>query len=106
MINKLHAYCAAVLLCAATGLAGPAAAATHKAVHHKATTHHATALHKKSGRMSNEARLNAREHEITARLNRQALTNGEHADAGTIATADASLSDEDFAQQAFLDNDE
>jgi hypothetical protein len=106
MIKKLHACCAAVLLCAATGLAGPATAATqHKAVHHKAT-HHTTALHKKSGAMSNEARLNAREHEITARLNRQALTNGEQADAGTIATADASLSDEDFAQQAFLDNDE
>ena len=95
MINKLHVYCAAVLFCAAAGVAGPAFAATqHKAVHNKAT-HHALTVNHKRGGMSNEARLNAREHEITVQLNRQALTNGEHADAGTFATADASSSEND-----------
>ena len=93
MINKLHAYCAALLFCAAVAV--PASAATqHNTTHHKAT-HHAAAVNHKRGTMPNEARLNAREHEITARLNRQALTNGEHADAGTFATADASSSEND-----------
>jgi hypothetical protein len=95
MINKLHACCAAVLLCAAAGFSGPASAATqHKAIHQKAT-HHAAAVHHKIRQMPNEARLNAREHEITQRLNRDALTNGQHADAGTFATADASSSEND-----------
>ena len=96
MINRVHACAAAVLLCGAVGIVGPVSAATQHKTHHAATVKH------KGVRMSNEARLNAREHAVTARLNRQALTDGQHADAGTTATADVSSSDDDFMQQAFL----
>jgi len=101
MVKKLHACFAAVLLCGAVGLTGPALAASHhKAIHHTAAMKHKTA------RVPNEARLNQREHEVTIRLNQQSLMNEQHADAGTIAIADASSTEDDFTQQAFLEDDE
>ena len=84
MIHKLHACFTAVLLCGAVGLAGPAlAAGPHKAIHRAAVIRHKMAR-------SNEERLNQREHEITERLNQQSLMNGQHPDAGTTATTNAS----------------
>jgi hypothetical protein len=101
MVKKLHACFTAVLLCGAVGLAAPAlAAGQHKAIHHAAAVKH------KAAKMPNEARLNQREHEITEQLNRQSLTNGQHADAATTAIADASVTEDDFIQQAFLEDDE
>ena len=99
MVKKLHSCFTAVLLCGAVGLTGPALAAGH----HKAI-HHATAVKHKTARMPNETRLNQREHEVTQRLNQQSLTDGQHADAGTTARAD--VSEDDFTQQAFLEDDE
>jgi hypothetical protein len=101
MVKKLHACFTAVLLCGAVGLAGPALAAGH----HKAI-HHAAAIKPKTERTTSEARLNQREHETTQRLNQQSLMNAQHADAGTTVTADASSSEDDFTQQAFLEDDQ
>jgi hypothetical protein len=100
MAKKLHVYLAAALLCGTAGLAGPASAATHhKVTHHAVTTKH------KAARTSNEARLNAREHDITARLNRQALMGEQHAEATTPISNTSSTEDEPM-QQAFLEDDE
>jgi hypothetical protein len=103
MMKTLHECFAAVLLCGAVGLAGPAFAADQ----HKATTHHAVSTkHKMTARQKgHEAQLDRQEHAITARLNRDSLTKQPSANAAITATAEQPM-DEEYTQQAFLEDDE
>lgn len=103
MVKTLHQCFAAALLCGAVAVAGPAFAADQ----HKAKTHHAVSVkHKMPARAKgNEAQLNREERAITAKLNRDSLTNQPSANAAITATAADSMAEE-FTQQAFLENDE
>ena len=103
MVKTVHNCFAAVLLCGAVALAGPAFAADQ----HKATTHHAiSAKHKMTAREKrHEAQLDRQEHAITAKLNRDSLATQPSANAAITATAAESM-DEEFTQQAFLEDDE
>jgi len=102
MVRTLHQCFAAVLLCGAVAITGPAfAASQHKATHHAVNVKpKAAARHKLS-----EAQIDRQERATTAKLNRESLTKQPSANAATTASA-AQPMDEEFTQQAFLEDDE
>ena len=103
MVKTVHNCFAAVLLCGTVALAGPAFATDQ----YKAKTHHAISVkHKMSVRAKgHEAQLDRQERAITAKLNRDSLAMQPNANAAITATAADSM-DEEFTQQAFLEDDE